>query len=394
MDLIPSRFTENSIESYLIKVTSRSRIIYWIVIISALSGIFMLPFVKVDVSVNARGSFQTGVNNKVVYTPCQGKVIYSSVEEGKIISMGDTLLIIRSEALNARKEASLKVIYDNTCSINDLERLTHIDDPLSLPEPGSFLTSRYNSEYLDFIKSWNIQLQRYQRSKAEYERMELLHNQESITDSEFERSFQVFRLDEEDMSQTLTYRKSLWQADMMLRRYLAIGMKAGYAESTEAMADLIILAPVSGMTTKSTDIQSGMLVNANQVVTEISPSGDLVALCHLSPKDIGLVKTGQEVKIQVDALNYNEWGLLDAIVSEISYELIRDSESGAYYSVKCKPVSTSKFMGNGVSAELLKSMNFSARIMICRRSLLNLLFDKAISWHDPYIAKSKQTNEY
>lgn len=389
MDLIPSRFTNNSIESYLIKVTSRSRIIYWIVIITALCGMFMLPFVKVDVSATARGSFQPGITIQVVYTPCQGKVIYSSVEEGRMISRGDTLFMIQSEALKTRKEATVKEIFENSCSIEDLEKLTLIEYPVTIPETGTFLTSRYNSEYSDFIKSWNIQLQRYLRSRAEYERAEILHKQEIITETEFERSLQAFRLDEEDLHQTLTYRKSLWHADMMLRRNLARSMDAELNECAQEMADMIILAPVSGKIIKSVNIQPGMLINSNQMVAEILPSGDLVALCKLSPKDIGLVKLGQKVKLQVDALNYNEWGLLDAIVSDISYELTSESESGAYYSVKCKPASSCLLIGNGVSAELKKGMSFSARIMVSRRSLLNLLFDKTGSWLDPYLAKSK-----
>jgi HlyD family secretion protein len=88
-------------------------------------------------------------------------------------------------------------------------------------------------------------------------------------------------------------------------------------------------------------------------------------------------------------LNFHEWGLLDAIISDIADDLTRDSESGAYYSVKCKPVSSPLLMENGISAELRKGMSFSARIVVSRRSLLNLLFDKTDSWFDPYLAESK-----
>ncbi len=389
MDLIPSRFTVNSIESYLIKVTSRSRIIYWIIIISALCGILMLPFIKVDVAVNARGSFQSDLARQIVYIPCQGKVIYSSVEEGSMISRGDTLLIIQSAALNARKDALVKGIFDNNCSIKDLEKLMLIDYKVPLPETGSFMTSRYNSEYSDFIRSWNIQLQKYLRSEAEYERMEILHKKESIPETEFERSLYALRLDTEDLNQTLAYRKSIWQADMMLRGNLATNMEAELLECTEAMADMIILAPVSGTIIKSPGIQPGMLVNANQPAAEISPSGDLVALCKISPKDIGLVKLDQKVKIKVDVYDFNEWGTFDAVVSDIAYELTGEPESEAYYSVKCKPVSSRLLMEKEVPAELKKGMSFSARILVAHRSLLNLLFDKPGSWLDPNLAKSK-----
>jgi len=219
--------------------------------------------------------------------------------------------------------------------------------------------------------------------------MTILHNQEIIPEAEFEKSLYTFKSDEEDLQQILTYRKSLWQADMMQRKDQEIIMEAELRECLEALNNRIICAPVSGTIIKSADIQSGMLVVANQMIAEISPSGDLVAMCYVNPKDVGLININQKVKIQVDALNYNEWGLLDASISYISDDLIIENESSAYFSVKCKPASSFMHLKNGVKAELKKGMSFSARIVIARRSLFNLLFDKTDKWFNPYMAKSR-----
>lgn len=389
MDLIPSYFTNNSIESYLIKVTSRSKIIYWIIIFSVLCGIILLPLIYVDVAINARGYFQTEIAKQIILTTYPGKVIFTSIEEGLFVNKGDTLFIIESEALSAQKKAVENRILDNSNAIKDLEKLTGIKYPGPTYESNSFLTTRYFSEYSDMVKTWNTQFQKHLKSKKEYDRMEILHKQEIIPTSEYEKSLYTYKSEEEDLQQILTYRKSLWQADLMQRRDIGITMEAELKEYLEALKSRVILAPVRGKIIQSADIQCGMIVNTNQQLAEISPDGDLIAMCYVSPKDIGLITIDQRIKIQVDALNYNEWGLLDANIIDISDDLIIENESSAYYKVKCKPESTFMHLKNGIKAELKKGMSFSARIVIARRSVFNLLFDKTNKWFNPYLTKSR-----
>ena len=389
MDLIPSHFTNNSIESYLIKVTSRSRIIYWIIIFSVLSWIAILPFIYVDVAINARGNFQTEIAKQIILTTCPGKVIFTSLEEGHMVNRGDTLFIIESEALSAQKKAVENRILENSNAITDLEKLTRIKYPDQKLEINSFLTTRYFSEYSNMTKSWNTQFQKHLKSEKEYDRMKILHEQEIIPMAEYEKSLYTYKSEAEDLNQILTYRTSLWQADLMQRRDIGITMEAELKEYIEALKSRVILAPVRGIIIQSADIQRDMIVNTNQKLAEISPDGDLIAICYVSPKDIGIITIDQKVKIQVDALNYNEWGFLDANIMDISDDLIIENESNAYYRVKCKPGSSFMHLKNGIKAELKKGMSFSARIVIARRSVLNLLFDKTSKWLNPYLAKSR-----
>ena len=61
---------------------------------------------------------------------------------------------------------------------------------------------------------------------------------------------------------------------------------------------------------RASDIQMGSIVSPGQKIAEISPDGELVATCFVKPDDIGLINEKQEVRIQVDAFNYHEWGML------------------------------------------------------------------------------------
>ena len=106
MDLIPANIANYTLEYYLIKITSRSRIIYWILIGVVVSGIALLPFIYVDVSVQARGYFQADIEKQIVYTPFQGKIIYASIRNGKQVKKGDTLLVIDSESIQSTANIS------------------------------------------------------------------------------------------------------------------------------------------------------------------------------------------------------------------------------------------------------------------------------------------------
>jgi HlyD family secretion protein len=146
----------------------------------------------------------------------------------------------------------------------------------------------------------------------------------------------------------------------------------------------VVLAPIDGEIVQSNDIQNGTFVYGNQPVAEISPEGNLVAVCYVSPKDIGLIRQNLQVLIQVDALRYTEWGLLKAQITDISDDLIIDKEQSAYFRIKCKPEKAYLSLKNGVKADLTKGMSFNARIVVSRRTLLNLLFDTTEDWLNPY----------
>ena len=384
MDLIPSTFTNSILESYLIKVTSRSRIIYWIILGMTLLGIGVLPFVYVDVTVQARGYFQSDIEKQTVYAPFQGKVLFTSIKNGLAIEKGDTILIIESEASKAQKMTLQKRILENSHAISDLEKLTLLDPGHFSLDIKDFHTRRYYAEFSKMINSIEIQSQKYLKSKTEHERNVILHDQDLIADTEFENSLFTFRSEEKNLDQILIYNKSLWQADLMQRINDATMLQAELDGCLEQLKNRIVLAPVSGEIIRSSEIQEGAIIGINQQVAEISPSGEMVATCFVKPDNIGLINAGQKVRIQVDAYNCNEWGMLDASIIDISDDIIVEDGENAYFRIKCKPEKTFLSLKNGLNAEIRKGMSLNARIIVNRRSLFNLLFDKVDKWVNPY----------
>jgi hypothetical protein len=77
--------------------------------------------------------------------------------------------------------------------------------------------------------------------------------------------------------------------------------------------------------------------------------------------------------------------MLEGEIIDISDDMIVENGSSAYFRIKCKPYSTRLSLKTGQTAYVKKGMSLNARILVIRRSLYNLLFDKADKWFNPYM---------
>jgi hypothetical protein len=110
----------------------------------------------------------------------------------------------------------------------------------------------------------------------------------------------------------------------------------------------------------------------------------------VKPSDIGMLYEDQPVLIQVDAFKYNEWGMLKGRISDISDDMIIEGNSDAFFRVRCALENRSLSLKNGYRAEMKKGMSMTARMLVTRRSLFNLLFDKADKWFNPYMSNRNE----
>jgi HlyD family secretion protein len=390
MDLIPFSISKLSLESYLINITTRSRIIYWIIIGMIMAGIAILPFIYVDVSVQARGYFQSDIEKQVVFAPFHGKIIYTSIRNGGDVKKGDTLLVFDTETIRAQQASLVQRIEENDASLKDLEKLTKIYFQEERYFHAGLITQRYKAEFANLRNQQTIQFQKYQKKKTEHERNKLLYNQQIIPKTDYENSLFLLTSEKDNLDQILLSQKSLWQSDLTIRRNDSVKLLADLRQCSEELTNRIVLAPTGGEIIQSSDIQTGSIVTAGQKIAEISPEGELIATCFVKPAEIGLIHEKQRVKIQVDAFNYNEWGMLQGDIIDISDDMIVENGSVAYFRVKCKPEKTFLSLKNGYKAEIKKGMSLNTRILVIRRSLYHLLFDKADKWFNPYTYAREQ----
>ena len=132
----------------------------------------------------------------------------------------------------------------------------------------------------------------------------------------------------------------------------------------------VITAPLSGTIENFSGIQTGSFLNASQPIATISAVDQLIVESTVSPNDIGMIQKNQKVKFQLDAFNYNQWGLLEGKVIDIDRNITIQGEQ-AFFKVRCALNTTAMQLQSGYKTQITKGMTLTTRYIITRRSLFD-----------------------
>ena len=92
----------------------------------------------------------------------------------------------------------------------------------------------------------------------------------------------------------------------------------------------------------------------------------------------------QPVEIQIDAFNYNQWGMIGGEISEIFTDvIISENQPYAYFRVNCTLDTTMLYLKNGYEGRIRKGMSAQVLFIVTERSIANLLYDKIDNWLNP-----------
>jgi membrane fusion protein, peptide pheromone/bacteriocin exporter len=103
---------------------------------------------------------------------------------------------------------------------------------------------------------------------------------------------------------------------------------------------------------------------------------------YISPGDIGLITTGGSAKYQVEAYNYNQWGLASGNIIEISKDL-EVINNAPVFKVRSSLDQSQLSLKSGFVGHLKKGLSLRARYHITERTLFDLLYDKVDDWLNP-----------
>jgi hypothetical protein len=185
---------------------------------------------------------------------------------------------------------------------------------------------------------------------------------------------------------------SQWQAQLNTLKSQMRNLQTE-GKSIEQEKDLYTLrAPVSGTVQNVKGVQSGSVIAANEIVAEISPENGMIAEVYVLPKDVGLIRPNNKVNFQVDAFNYNQWGLLTGKVLTVSNDIFTDNGQQPYFKVRCMLDKNELVLKNGYVGRIKKGMTLQANFYVTRRTLFQLLYDKTSDWLNPGKLPSK-TND-
>ena len=94
------------------------------------------------------------------------------------------------------------------------------------------------------------------------------------------------------------------------------------------------------------------------------------------------MRRGTPARLMIDALNYRDWGVVDATVIDVADDASLSAERPVFR-VRCRLSRRELRLRGGHRIGLGKGMTFHARFVIAERSLLQLLFDDVDDWLNP-----------
>jgi membrane fusion protein, peptide pheromone/bacteriocin exporter len=159
-------------------------------------------------------------------------------------------------------------------------------------------------------------------------------------------------------------------------------LSAERADLTDALARHVVVAPVGGTVEMAASLSPGSVLQRGERVATISPNTTLIGEARLTARDIALVRPGMPARLMIDALNYREWGAMDATVTDVADDVSLTDEQPVFR-VRCRLAGKELRLRGGQRATLGKGMTFRARFVVARRSLLQLLFDGVDDWLNP-----------
>ncbi len=369
---------ENSLENLIIKNRVKGSAFYIFILLIVLGGISSLPFIYVDVSSRAPGFVRPFGDNVPIISLVSGNIQKINLKNNKSVQKGDTLLMINPQSINSQVSVNIDFQKQLQQNIADLYHMINGESNsyIKLPHNQSEL-EKYLAQKKELISRVRAATQIFQRNKK-------LFIDRVIPQSEFEKFEDDKMVAEEALTSFEKKQIAQWQ---QTKKELVLTTKNYQGDQRKfeiEKKNYLIISPISGTIVNFKGFESSSTLGAATQLAEISPDNPLIVECHVNPKDIGLIKIGQPVRLQLDAFNYNQWGFLEAKVFEIDHHPVINNNE-IFFRVKCSLTQHKLVLKNGYTAEVQKGMSLVARFIITKRSLYQLLFDKVDSWLNPSI---------
>jgi HlyD family secretion protein len=310
-----------------------------------------------------------------VTTATGGLITFAYLPENGTVSAGDTLLRIATTELTAEA----RHLRDN---LTERRRLLSDLNALLTGEAPTLLTAVYQRSHREYLRRRDELDLRLAHARRNLARQQQLMETGSVARMELEQAVHDVSLLEAQINQLHERERQRWTEDRQrIRRERADLIRQ--TEQVEERADRhVVTAPVAGQLTQTLGLQTGGYVTAGQTLAQISPDGELRVEAYVSPSDIGLLREGLPVRLQLDAFNYNQWGMARATLTEIGRD-VTTVEGQAVFRVVCSLQDTELRLKNGYVGSLRKGMTGTVHFSLTRRTLFQLLHDKVDDWINP-----------
>lgn len=367
----------HTIENLTHKNKTKSISIYLVILVTLVVVISSLPLIKIDISSQSRGIIRSTTDNVPLTSLVNGKIVYVNLKNNQLIYKGDTLIQLNQESLNSEKYTNESLSSDLQNRISDLSRIVTGSNV-------ALTTLELQQEWNTYNSKKSELESKIAQTKMVYDRNKQLFDKGIIAKAEFEKYSFDYTYSQQSLSSLIKSQKSVWQNQKRDLQNQLKNLKGTLNKINAESKNYVITAPISGTIENFSGIQVGSFLNASQPIATISATDKLIVESSVSPSDIGLIHKNQKVKFQIDAFNYNQWGLLEGKVIDIDHNITIQGEQ-AFFKVRSVLNKTELQLKSGYKTKVSKGMTLTTRYILTSRSLFDLLFDKMDDWLNPKI---------
>ena len=364
---------------YIGEISRPGRLIYISVLIFIFCLIISLPFIKVDISIKAPGIIRPVCEKTEITSLVPGRIDKIHCREGSFVEKGQ--LLITLECNQVRDEIEYykyeKLLVSN--EITDLiNLLANKDTPM--------VSVKYRFEYNSYNKQLSKVQEQLNKARKEKERLNVLYLDKLISDKEYDDLIYAQSQLEKEVDYIVSATMNNWQIELSRLRYQIGHTRSEISRIENELSHCEIMAPVSGRIDQLSGIYEGSIIHAGQQLAVITPDTLLIGEIYITPDDIGLIKSDQEIILVIDAFDYREWGVIHGRIIDIPDDFIL-LDNQPVFRIKCMPGQDYLSLKNGFEGRLKKGMTFQARCIITTRSIAHLIAGKFDSWLNPAIRK-------
>lgn len=379
MPLFPPEIINDTTESLFVKRTVRSNVIYLVVTAAVTAMIIALPFVYVSVTAQARGVIRTTNENNPIQAAVYGEIIEIRISENKQMQKGDTLLLLNAGNMKEQIRRNKQKILENSRFITDIDALLNKNKSL-------LVTTKYLTEQQYFRTATNEQQTNIDYLYGEYQTSKTLHEKNISPQTEYLQHKNAYETAVGQLANLKEQFRNRWAAERTSYEIEIHELQSSIKQLEEEKTKYVLKAPEPGFIIQFSGVQQGSFIAPGQTIASISNDGNLLVECYVSPMDIGYIREQQQVVFQLDAFNYNQWGLAHGKVNEISKDVVMMNEQSVFR-VRCTLDTHFLKLKNGYKGNLKKGMTLTGRFFLTNRSLWQLLFDKVDNWMNPKLQK-------
>ena len=386
--ILPIQQASLTAEALFNRLSRSGSYIYTCTLLLFLVGLPLLLSMKIEIVARAPGLLKSPLPNHRINSLVTGTIDTIYIQEYQYVKKGDTLLGMEQTALAgaldvvfARKE-ELLVLLEDLRGLKDLSER-------EMAAPLILKTSYYNRAYAHYLAQQQALSLKTEESRKLWERSTQLHQNQAISSVDYEAAEAAYSQAKAALQERHQAYLQQWRAEELSYQKELRETEAQQLSLQKENTQYWLLAPVSGSISYLSGLATGSPLVQGQALLEISPEEPLWAECYIQPRQIGFLQVGQSVHISADAFPHTQWGSIRGLVRQITPIMSgAESSQAPYFKLLCSLESHSLHTSGGLSAQLRKGMTVQTRIVLCRRSLFQLLYAKADNWINPKLSGS------